>query len=111
MGGKAPCAMGAVKVDRGYLKALNVARHEIRELLAREKCTPLLIRLAFNDALTFDKATNTAGVNASIRCGPFPSTSGLLLRASARVEAVVERMPARPGPRRSSSIQATSTLT
>lgn len=59
--------MGAPKVDQAYVKAVAAARKDLQVLLHKEKCTPLFIRLAFSDALTFDKATNTGGANGSIR--------------------------------------------
>jgi hypothetical protein len=59
--------MGAPKVDQAYVKAVAAARKDIQTMLDKEKSTPIFIRLAFSDALTFDKATNTGGANGSIR--------------------------------------------
>ena len=59
--------MAAPEVDEAYLQAVSLASADLRSLLQAENATPLFIRLAVNDALTFDKATNTGGVNGSIR--------------------------------------------
>ncbi len=66
--------MGAPKVDQAYVKAVAAARKDIQTMLGKEKSTPLFIRLAFSDALTFDKATNTGGANGSIRQALFTVT-------------------------------------
>jgi len=47
--------------------AERAARADLRALLATERCGPLFIRLAFNDAGTFDARDGTGGANGSIR--------------------------------------------
>ena len=42
-------------------------RAEITELLEQRKCAPLLLRLAFHDAFTYDSGSSTGGANGSIR--------------------------------------------
>ena len=47
--------------------AERAARADLRSLLSTERCGPLFIRLAFNDAATFDCKDRTGGANGSIR--------------------------------------------
>ena len=63
-------AAGLPLVDNAYKEAIKAASADIQELIKREHCTPMLIRLAFHDALTYDAATNTSGANGSIRFVP-----------------------------------------
>ncbi|KAK9902887.1 hypothetical protein WJX75_009798 [Coccomyxa subellipsoidea] len=60
-------AAGGPKVNAAYRDAVNKASLDVKELIKKEKCIPMLIRLAFNDALTYDAPTNTSGANGSIR--------------------------------------------
>lgn len=60
-------AAGAPKVDAAYRDAIRQASADIKEVIRKESCVPMLIRLAFNDALTYDAPTNTSGANGSIR--------------------------------------------
>ena len=73
--------MAAPKVDQAYLRAAASAREQLSSLIQQDRLAgPALIRLAFNDALTFDKASNTCGANGSIRC----AAGSLLYRFSRR---------------------------
>lgn len=67
-------AAGGPKVDAAYRDAVKQASADIMKVIKEQNCIPVLIRLAFNDALTYDAPTNTSGANGSIRC-----TSSLLL--------------------------------
>ncbi|XP_014519649.1 L-ascorbate peroxidase 3 [Vigna radiata var. radiata] len=57
--------MGAV--DEDYLKEIEIARRELRSFIANNKCAPLMLQLAWNDAATYDARSRTGGPNASIR--------------------------------------------
>ena len=57
----------APEVDKEYLAAVEGAKKEVESLLERTKCVPLLLRLAYHDALTYDSTTKTGGANGSIR--------------------------------------------
>ena len=61
-------AIGFPKVDSSYREAIASASKDIEALIEKENCVPMLIRLAFNDSMTYDAATNTSGCNGSIRC-------------------------------------------
>lgn len=64
--------MAAPKVDQAYLRAAASAREQLSTLIQQDKLVgPALIRLAFNDSLTYDKASNTCGANGSIRCAAY----------------------------------------
>ena len=58
---------GTPEVDKDYLAAVAGAKKEVETLLEQTKCVPLLLRLAYHDALTFDNNTKTGGANGSIR--------------------------------------------
>jgi len=47
--------------------AERAARVDLLSLLTAERCGPLFIRLAFNDAATFDGRDGTGGANGSVR--------------------------------------------
>jgi L-ascorbate peroxidase len=57
-----------LKADAAYKEAVQKASSDIKATIDAKHCIPMLIRLAFNDALTYDAATNTSGANGSIRC-------------------------------------------
>lgn len=62
--------MGRVKrqlVDAEYLKEIEKARRDLRALISSKQCAPIMLRLAWHDAGTYDAKTNTGGPNGSIR--------------------------------------------
>ncbi|KAJ8766949.1 hypothetical protein K2173_012424 [Erythroxylum novogranatense] len=54
-------------VDTDYLKEIDKARRDLRALIAQKNCAPIMLRLAWHDAGTYDKTTKTGGPNGSIR--------------------------------------------
>ncbi|XP_057456558.1 L-ascorbate peroxidase 3 [Lotus japonicus] len=56
-----------VVVDGDYLKEVDKARRDLRALIANRNCAPLMLRLAWHDAGTYDARTKTGGPNGSIR--------------------------------------------
>nr|ACU24524.1 unknown [Glycine max] len=56
-----------VVVDAEYLKEVDKARRDLRALIANRNCAPLMLRLAWHDAGTYDAKTKTGGPNGSIR--------------------------------------------
>ncbi|CAA0807749.1 L-ascorbate peroxidase 3- peroxisomal [Striga hermonthica] len=60
-------AMAKVIVDSEYLKEIERARRELRALIANKNCAPIMLRLAWHDAGTYDVNTKTGGPNGSIR--------------------------------------------
>ncbi|XP_051213182.1 probable L-ascorbate peroxidase 3, peroxisomal [Lolium perenne] len=50
-----------------YIAEIEKARRDLRALIASKSCAPIMLRLAWHDAGTYDKATNTGGPNGSIR--------------------------------------------
>ncbi|GJP39276.1 hypothetical protein CLOM_g23665 [Closterium sp. NIES-68] len=59
--------MQAPTVDAEYLKEIESVRRDLRALIAEKNCAPLMLRLAFHDAGTYDAKTRSGGPNASIR--------------------------------------------
>ncbi|KAL6525984.1 L-ascorbate peroxidase 3 [Orobanche hederae] len=59
--------MAKVIVDSEYLKEIEKARRELRALIAIKNCAPIMLRLAWHDAGTYDVNTKTGGPNGSIR--------------------------------------------
>ncbi|KAL6494844.1 L-ascorbate peroxidase 3 [Orobanche gracilis] len=59
--------MAKVIVDSEYLKEIEKARRELRALIANKNCAPIMLRLAWHDAGTYDMNTKTGGPNGSIR--------------------------------------------
>ncbi|THU60167.1 hypothetical protein C4D60_Mb07t09780 [Musa balbisiana] len=59
--------MAAPVVDAEYLKEIEKARRDLRALIASKNCAPIMLRLAWHDAGTFDVNTKTGGPNGSIR--------------------------------------------
>eukprot|EP00252_Welwitschia_mirabilis_P015088 TRINITY_DN33223_c0_g1_i1.p1 TRINITY_DN33223_c0_g1~~TRINITY_DN33223_c0_g1_i1.p1 ORF type:complete len:291 (+),score=64.93 TRINITY_DN33223_c0_g1_i1:267-1139(+) len=57
----------APTVDAAYLKSIEGARRELRALIAEKNCAPIMLRLAWHDAGTYDAKTKTGGANGSIR--------------------------------------------
>ncbi|CAI8616829.1 unnamed protein product [Vicia faba] len=56
-----------VVVDAEYLKQIEKARRDLRALIANRNCAPLMLRLAWHDAGTYDAISKTGGPNGSIR--------------------------------------------
>ncbi|KAH9622517.1 hypothetical protein KSS87_008682 [Heliosperma pusillum] len=54
-------------VDTEYLKQIDKARRDLRALISNRNCAPLMLRLAWHDAGTYDAKTKTGGPNGSIR--------------------------------------------
>ncbi|XP_057966492.1 L-ascorbate peroxidase 3 [Malania oleifera] len=54
-------------VDSEYLKEIDKARRDLRALIASRNCAPIMLRLAWHDAGTYDVHTKTGGPNGSIR--------------------------------------------
>ncbi|KAK1423559.1 hypothetical protein QVD17_18863 [Tagetes erecta] len=54
-------------VDAEYLKEIEKARRDLRALISNKKCAPIMLRLAWHDAGTYDAKTKTGGPNGSIR--------------------------------------------
>nr|XP_043640150.1 L-ascorbate peroxidase 3-like [Erigeron canadensis] len=54
-------------VDAEYLKEIEKARRDLRALISNKHCAPIMLRLAWHDAGTYDAKTKTGGPNGSIR--------------------------------------------
>ncbi|KAI4373321.1 hypothetical protein MLD38_011457 [Melastoma candidum] len=54
-------------VDSDYCKDVEKARRLLRALIFTKQCAPIMLRLAWHDAGTYDAKTNTGGPNGSIR--------------------------------------------
>lgn len=59
--------MAASVVDAGYLNEIDKARRKLRALISSKNCAPIMLRLAWHDAGTYDSATKTGGPNGSIK--------------------------------------------
>ncbi|KAH7433151.1 hypothetical protein KP509_07G056600 [Ceratopteris richardii] len=59
--------MPAPVVDQAYLKSVEKARRDLRAFIAQKHCAPIMLRLAWHDAGTYDAKTKTGGPNGSIR--------------------------------------------
>jgi L-ascorbate peroxidase len=59
--------MAAPVVDAEYLKEIDKARRDLRAFIASKSCAPIMLRLAWHDAGTYDVNTKTGGPNGSIR--------------------------------------------
>ncbi|XP_042483452.1 L-ascorbate peroxidase 3-like isoform X2 [Macadamia integrifolia] len=59
--------MVAPVVDAEYLKQIEKARRDLRAFISFKNCAPIMLRLAWHDAGTYDTKTNTGGPNGSIR--------------------------------------------
>ncbi|CAI8617329.1 unnamed protein product [Vicia faba] len=55
------------RVDAEYVKEINNTRSDLRSLISNKKCAPIMLRLAWHDAGTYDAKTRTGGPNSSIR--------------------------------------------
>ncbi|XP_059653994.1 L-ascorbate peroxidase 3 [Cornus florida] len=54
-------------VDTEYLKEIDKARRDLRAFISNKNCAPIMLRLAWHDAGTYDVNTKTGGPNGSIR--------------------------------------------
>ncbi|XP_060675058.1 L-ascorbate peroxidase 3-like isoform X2 [Ziziphus jujuba] len=59
--------MAAPVVDAEYLKEIEKARRDLRALISSKQCAPIMLRLAWHDAGTYDAKAKTGGPNGSIR--------------------------------------------
>ncbi|CAE5985043.1 unnamed protein product [Arabidopsis arenosa] len=59
--------MAELVVDEVYLKEIDKARRELRALISQKNCAPIMLRLAWHDAGTYDAKSKTGGPNGSIR--------------------------------------------
>lgn len=60
-------AMAAPIVNAEYVKEINKARRDLRSIISSKNCAPIMLRLAWHDAGTYDAQTKTGGPNGSIR--------------------------------------------
>ncbi|XP_061999238.1 L-ascorbate peroxidase 3-like [Rosa rugosa] len=54
-------------VDARYLKEIEKARRDLRALISNRNCAPIMLRLAWHDAGTYNAETKTGGATGSIR--------------------------------------------
>lgn len=54
-------------VPPNYLKEIEKARRDLRALISSKNCAPIMLRLAWHDAGTYDAKTKTGGPDGSIR--------------------------------------------
>ncbi|XP_028775352.1 L-ascorbate peroxidase 3-like [Neltuma alba] len=59
--------MAAPRVNSDYVNQIDKARRDLRALIYSKNCAPLMLRLAWHDAGTYDAKTKTGGPNGSIR--------------------------------------------
>ncbi|KAK9948394.1 hypothetical protein M0R45_003974 [Rubus argutus] len=57
----------SVKEKHLYLKEIEKARQDLRALIYSKNCAPIMLRLAWHDAGTYEAKTKTGGPNGSIR--------------------------------------------
>ncbi|XP_039012352.1 L-ascorbate peroxidase 3-like [Hibiscus syriacus] len=58
---------GVPAKDPKYLKEIERTRRDLRALISGKNCAPIMLRLAWHDAGTYDSKTKTGGPNGSIR--------------------------------------------
>ncbi|KAG9139107.1 hypothetical protein Leryth_020780 [Lithospermum erythrorhizon] len=54
-------------VSEEYLKAIDKAKRKLRGLIAEKNCAPLMLRLAWHSAGTYDQSTKTGGPFGTMR--------------------------------------------
>ncbi|KAG8373632.1 hypothetical protein BUALT_Bualt11G0044500 [Buddleja alternifolia] len=54
-------------MGKEYVKEIERARRDLRALISAKNCAPIMLRLAWHDAGTYDAKTKTGGPNGSIR--------------------------------------------
>ncbi|XP_010526808.1 PREDICTED: L-ascorbate peroxidase 5, peroxisomal isoform X2 [Tarenaya hassleriana] len=57
----------SMQVDAEYTKEIEKARRDLRALVSSRNCAPIMLRLAWHDAGTYDAKNKTGGPNGSIR--------------------------------------------
>ncbi|KAK6154028.1 hypothetical protein DH2020_013667 [Rehmannia glutinosa] len=53
--------------SKEYVNEIERARRDLRALISSKNCAPIMLRLAWHDAGTYDAKTKTGGPNGSIR--------------------------------------------
>uniref|UniRef100_K7LNL4 Plant heme peroxidase family profile domain-containing protein n=1 Tax=Glycine max TaxID=3847 RepID=K7LNL4_SOYBN len=56
-----------IVVDEEYRKEIEMARRELGVFITNNKCAPLMLQFAWNDAATYDAKSRRGGPNGSIR--------------------------------------------
>ncbi|XP_020085141.1 probable L-ascorbate peroxidase 3 isoform X2 [Ananas comosus] len=70
-------------VDEEYMTEIEKARRDLRALISNDVATaPLMLRLAWDDAGTYDKETNTGGPNGSIRFEEYKHSASYDLKSA-----------------------------
>ncbi|KAB2602406.1 L-ascorbate peroxidase 3 [Pyrus ussuriensis x Pyrus communis] len=59
--------MTSLLVNKKYFNEIDKARRYLRALIYSRSCAPIMLRLAWHDAGTYDAKTKTGGPNGSIR--------------------------------------------
>ncbi|KAB2602731.1 L-ascorbate peroxidase 3 [Pyrus ussuriensis x Pyrus communis] len=59
--------MTSTLVDKEYFNEIDKARRHLRALIYSRSCAPIMLRLAWHDAGTYDAKSKTGGPNGSIR--------------------------------------------
>ncbi|CAN6554623.1 unnamed protein product [Malus baccata var. baccata] len=62
-----PVPMTSPLVDKEYFNEIDKARRNLRALVYSRSCAPIMLRLSWHDAGTYDAKTKTGGPNGSIR--------------------------------------------
>ncbi|KMT09581.1 hypothetical protein BVRB_6g130370 [Beta vulgaris subsp. vulgaris] len=88
-------------VDAEYLKQIEGARKELHNLLKNKQFAPIVLRLAFHDAGTYDAKAKTGGANGSIRNElNSPANNGIKVAVDFCVEVtggpIIPFIPGRP---------------
>uniref|UniRef100_A0A803NP41 L-ascorbate peroxidase n=1 Tax=Cannabis sativa TaxID=3483 RepID=A0A803NP41_CANSA len=59
--------MSSSSNNREYANEIEKARRDLRALISAKNCAPIMLRLAWHDAGTYDAKTKSGGPNGSIR--------------------------------------------
>ncbi|GFP78864.1 l-ascorbate peroxidase 3 peroxisomal [Phtheirospermum japonicum] len=59
--------MGMEATGKEYVNEIERTRRDLRALISSKNCAPIMLRLAWHDAGTYDAKTKTGGPNGSIR--------------------------------------------
>eukprot|EP00245_Coleochaete_scutata_P009740 TRINITY_DN3283_c0_g1_i1.p1 TRINITY_DN3283_c0_g1~~TRINITY_DN3283_c0_g1_i1.p1 ORF type:complete len:286 (+),score=52.74 TRINITY_DN3283_c0_g1_i1:97-954(+) len=82
-------------VDDAYRKSIEKARQLLRGLISEKHCAPIMLRLAWHDAGTYDVHTRTGGPNGSIKAEKelnHGANNGLVI-AVQLCESIKEKVP------------------